>query len=404
MLKYRKKQLKEDDSMNAKNSYPLIFVHGMFGWGSSVGIDKYSPYWGATTGNLMEYMTQKGYEAYAPSVGPVSSAWDCACELYAQLTGTRVDYGIAHSNKKLHDRFGRKYDKPLFEGFGEKKIHLIGHSHGGQVIRLLAHLLTYGDERERAVTRDEDISGLFTGGKEHLISSVTTICSPNNGTSLYSICEEANIVAPLGRITDFFLAVIGRSFLHERLVDFQLEQYKLTPLRGEKKAGKIITAMNKMRDSDDHVLTDLSFTGANALNEYIEISKNINYFCYTSNGLNANNLEPENIKFPLLKPLCKLIAKRELPQNQCGIEFNDSWRENDGLVNVPSALNPIDEPAKDFNGIIEPGIWNKMPVIIGDHGQAGGLMADPDKLHRFYEDLADMLIGTEAEKSLSEVK
>ena len=97
----------------------------MFGWGDSVGINKISPYWGATTGNLITYLSSVGYECCAASVGPVSSAWDCACELYAQLTGTRVDYGAAHSKKCLHDRFGRKYDKPIIDGFGERKIQQI---------------------------------------------------------------------------------------------------------------------------------------------------------------------------------------------------------------------------------------------------------------------------------------
>jgi len=35
--------------------------------------------------------------AYAASVAPNGSAWDRACELYAQLSGTRVDYGKAHT-------------------------------------------------------------------------------------------------------------------------------------------------------------------------------------------------------------------------------------------------------------------------------------------------------------------
>ena len=381
--------------MKSKNSYPLIFVHGMFGWGTAIGIDKYSPYWGATTGNLMEYLTSAGYDCRAASVGPVSSAWDCACELYAQLTGTRVDYGVAHSEKFHHDRYGRKYDTPIIDCFGERKIHLIGHSHGGQVIRLLAHLLTYGDEAEKSRTAEGDISPLFTGGKEDLISSVTTLCSPNNGTTLFEIAEKANIVAPVGRGMDFVLALIGRTFLHERLVDFQLEQYSLTPLRGEKKADKILTAMNRMRDNDDNVLTDLSLRGAAALNDIIEISKNINYFCYTSNGMSAGRQIPVNIKNPFLKPLSKIIAENELPENQFGIEFDDSWKENDGLVNTPSGRNPIDEPAREFDGRIESGIWNIMPVLIGDHGQAGGLLNEPDKLHAFYESLADMLISTE---------
>ena len=156
--------------MGSRNKYPMIFVHGMFGWGSAVGIDKIIPYWGSSAGNLMNFMTEFGYECYSASVGPVSSAWDCACELYAQLTGTRVDYGIAHSEYHSHNRYGRTYREPLVKNFENSKIHLIGHSHGGQVIRLLAHLLAYGDENEMQATDKNDISGLFTGGKENLIS------------------------------------------------------------------------------------------------------------------------------------------------------------------------------------------------------------------------------------------
>lgn len=381
--------------MMRKNRYPLIFVHGMFGWGSSVGIDKIAPYWGSTTGSLMKYLSAQGYECRCASVGPVSSAWDCACELYAQLTGTRVDYGAAHSKRHSHDRFGRTYHTPLINDFGKAKVHLIGHSHGGQVIRLLAHLLTYGDEEEINATDENNISGLFTGGKEEWVSSITTICTPNNGTTLYSLAEKANIIHPIGRATDFAMAVIGRTFIHGRLVDYQLEQYGLTPLRGERKADKIFTAMNKMRDTDDNVLTDLSFKGAFELNEKIKISKNINYFCYTSNGCSPDEFKPHNIKFPVLKPLSRLISKHPMDENLYGLTFDDSWLENDGLVNTPSGRNPINEPAKEYDGRIEPGIWNIMPVLTGDHGQAAGLFADKNKLHGFYRNLADMLIDTE---------
>ena len=178
--------------VTSKNKYPFVFVHGMFGWGSAIGIDKFSPYWGSTTGNLMNYLNEKGYECYSASVGPVSSAWDNACELYAQLTGTRVDYGVAHSGFHHHERFGRTYSEPLFNGFKNTRVHLIGHSHGGQVIRLLAHLLTYGDEAEKAATDENDLSDLFKGGNENLISSVVSVCAPNNGTTLFGLAEKAN--------------------------------------------------------------------------------------------------------------------------------------------------------------------------------------------------------------------
>ncbi len=94
--------------MEPKNKYPMIFVHGMFGWGADEGIDKKLPYWGATTGNLMEFLQESGYECYSVSVGPLSSAWDRACEMYARIMGTTVDYGKAHAEKFGHRRFGGK--------------------------------------------------------------------------------------------------------------------------------------------------------------------------------------------------------------------------------------------------------------------------------------------------------
>ncbi len=67
--------------------YPTVYVHGLMGWGARDQIYAVTPYWGLTS-DLMPYLTGKGYESYAASVGPLSSAWDRACELYAQLTGT----------------------------------------------------------------------------------------------------------------------------------------------------------------------------------------------------------------------------------------------------------------------------------------------------------------------------
>ena len=149
------------------NRYPMVFVHGYNGWGSGEGLNGLLPYWGATTGDLMKHLIFKGYDCYSASVGPVSSAWDRACELYAQLTGTTVDYGEVHSKKSGHKRFGRTYTKPLFDGWDEsKKVHLIGHSFGGTTIRLLTHLLTNGCEEE-VTASGEDVSPLFTGGKEN---------------------------------------------------------------------------------------------------------------------------------------------------------------------------------------------------------------------------------------------
>ena len=396
MLQYLSKTDLRDDIMTAKNKYPIIFVHGMFGWGDSIGIDKVAPYWGASTGSLMEFLSGCNFESYAASVGPVSSAWDNACELYAQLMGTRVDYGEAHSKMHGHNRYGRTYKKPLCEGFGERKFHLVGHSHGGQVIRLLTHLLTYGDETEKNATDPAELSALFAGGKEDYIASVTCICSPNNGTTLYQVAEDHNLIHTMGRATDFIMGVLGRTPLHGKFVDYQFEQFGLTPVKGEFKPDKLISAMNRVRDGEDYVLTDLSLKGAYELNQLIEISDNVYYFSYPANGCVGEDHKPGNMKFPLLQIFSNVLVKLDLPEDDFGISFDESWRDNDGLVNTVSARHPFDEPAKDFDGDLHTGIWNVMPTLTCDHGAATGLFANKKKIRIFYLNLARMLMGLES--------
>ena len=86
-----------DQTCPSSKSDPVVFVHGLMGWGERAGLNSVLPYWGMTTGSLTAYLNSLGYETYSATVGPISSAWDRACELYAQLTGTTVDYGAAHA-------------------------------------------------------------------------------------------------------------------------------------------------------------------------------------------------------------------------------------------------------------------------------------------------------------------
>ena len=107
----------------------FVFVHGLSGWGSYDKTYSYMPYWGMRAGDLIEYLRQKGYDCNAASVAPTGSAWDRACELYAQLYGKRVDYGRAHSGKYGHERFGRDFSScPL--GDESSSMVLLGHSFG----------------------------------------------------------------------------------------------------------------------------------------------------------------------------------------------------------------------------------------------------------------------------------
>ncbi len=92
----------------------FVFVHGLSGWGSYDKTYKRMPYWGMRGGDLISFLRDSGFDCYAASVSPTGSAWDRACELYAQLYGQRTDYGKAHSERNNHSRFGRDFsDCPL---------------------------------------------------------------------------------------------------------------------------------------------------------------------------------------------------------------------------------------------------------------------------------------------------
>ncbi len=387
--------------MDTKLKYPLVFVHGMFGWGQNEGIDKVAPYWGATTGSLVDYLADCGVESYAASVGPLSSAWDQACELYAQLTGTRVDYGKAHSKKFNHSRFGRAYEKPLFDGWNNnKKIHLIGHSFGGNAIRMLVSLLTFGSEEEIIETDDDNISPLFKGGNQNLVCSVTAICSPLNGTSAYETAKKMKIVRPLIWGAYTYAGIAGRSRFNGKYVDFHLEQFGLTDTKTQKNHTPLIKKLKEITKTKDSIEFDMSPEGAEKLNSKIKISPDVFYFSYPFNAVRKT--QKSNMSLPLDTDFAFLTVTstwmiKAAAYNEKKTHIQQEF-DNDGLVNVASATHPFAEPFKKFDGTAEKGLWNVMPVRKGDHGTAVGLFANKEQTRNFYNDIIGILAKTERDK------
>ena len=405
------------NTQSGAERYPTIYVHGLMGWGEHDQIYAVIPYWGLTS-DLMPYLTGKGYESYAASVGPLSSAWDRACELYAQLTGTTVDYGAAHAAEYGHARYGVTYDKPLFEGWSaDKKINLVGHSFGGATIRLFLDILADGSAEEQAAARADgtEVSPFFQGGKADWVYSLTTLAAPHNGTTFLECCGDMTQFA--AEISTTMAKLLGISDF-KGVYDFQLEQFGFYRKDGE----TVLEALDRVLHSDflshnDNVFRDLTIDRALELNDDIEIQPNVYYFSYAGDKTRQSTLTGERTSAvdmtPLFVPFANQMCGYYDQTTAGGFRIDKSWAPNDGLVNTVSALYPTDSTGRCLtqsgktgyvqqdgysNVGYQPGVWNVMPVRHYDHGNFIAGMPVPDlasqsipALRQFYLGLMDNL-------------
>ena len=404
--------------------YPTVYVHGLMGWGARDQIYAVTPYWGLTS-DLMPYLTGKGYESYAASVGPLSSAWDRACELYAQLTGTTVDYGAAHAAEYGHARYGVTYDKPLFEGWSaDKKINLVGHSFGGATIRLFLDILADGSAQEQAAAKADgaEVSPFFQGGKADWVYSLTTLAAPHNGTTFLECCGDMTQFA--AEVSTTMAKLLGISDF-KGVYDFQLDQFGIRKDDNETFA----QALDRVLRSDflshnDNAFLDLTIDKSLEINKGIEIQPNVYYFSYAGDQTSTDPLTgnhyptvsaiPSNGMSALMMPGSINMGKYCDKYTAGGIYIDRSWLPNDGLVNTVSALYPTTTDKNtteclkrdgtqgwiNYDGYSDitfrPGIWYVMPVTRADHMQFVGGIANKSVIetHLFYRNLMDDIYGT----------
>lgn len=355
--------------------YPNVFVHGLLGWGGADALNRVIPYWGLASGDVLRFLNESGYECYAASVGPISSAWDRACELYAQLTGTTVDYGAAHARRFGHDRFGMTFSQPLVPGWSaEKKINLIGHSFGGVTSRLLLELLANGcaGEVEAAEKLGEPVSPLFTGGKGDWVHSVTALAAPHNGSTFTA--AQPNATAAMSDVFSTAALALGISAF-KGVYDFQLDQFGIVRDPEETLTEAVLRMlMTRPLPRGDNAFDDLSVDGALALNARISMQPQVYYFsepgCRTVQSLISYDHKPALGMTPLLRPFASAMGRYYGEATPGGIAIDKAWLPNDGLVNTASARSPQGAPCRDVTDAtasFEPGVWNVLPARQLDH-------------------------------------
>ena len=313
----------------------------------------------------------QGFDCYAASVDPFGSAWDRACELYAQIAGARVDYGAAHSAAMRHERFGRDFTgDPLIPAWDDDtRLVLLGHSFGGATVRLFSELLADGDAAEREAAGSEGLSPLFAGGMAGRIHAIITLSSSMNGTTAYDLFEDPS----------FNPKAIHMPF-RARIAALAL------PLA--------VTPKRDGRDPRDYADYDMHVDRALELNARISTLPHVYYIsvpCSTTVALPDGTHVAKRQTEPLFLQRAFQIGAYT-GTTAGGRTIDTSWCENDGLVNTISEKAPLGEPSKAFDrAAVEPGIWNVVPTLEGDHmWLQGGLMCQHD-IRGFYESLLKVI-------------
>lgn len=380
--------------MAFKSNHPYVFVNGLFGYGPESLIYGYMPYFGSAEGSLIKLMNEKGFYACEASAGPLSSAWDRACELYAMLVGGKVDYGKAHSEKYGHARYGRSFEKPLVSGWGRpdesgkpRKINLVGHSFGGTTARLLACLLYSGCEAERKASEGSELSPLFEGGHTGLIHSITTCASPHNGMTLFDSMGE------FGEKVEYASFNLANFFANTPISEFydcRLDQFGLTRAPGSTaKVSRDKAKALSVKNSKDNAFYDLSIKGAAELNAHLFCVPDIYYFSYSAKKTKKElaGRYHKAIKDTWLPYMItsSYIGHYDIDLNR-GIKLDSRWFENDGIVNSYSALAPLGEPATAVATakVLRTGIWYKMGTLDMAHTEFCGHRTDKRAIDAFY--------------------
>lgn len=380
--------LKPQPEKEWKTNYTYVLFHGVIGWGDyNPVLDEALPYFGLLSYDVSDYLNLNGFKCCAVTNSLLRGTWDRACEAYAQLTGTRVDYGEAHSKAHHHARYGRDYSScPLMTGWSsENKINIIGHSFGGETVRMFVELMSNGSEEERRTTTDGTLSELFKGGKSDWIYSTVSLSTPLNGTTLME-CRKN------------FEEIFDTAIKNGQDVYFTNSLESPSNLSFSKVMGSLLKLTSDMTAMGEYSSAyELSVDGALDLNEEIGFEDNIYYISRPTSITEADETGefqvPRTGTDPALWMSSYLMGRMSLTTDK-GHVVDSAWYENDGLVNTISEFAPFDDEC--VNVEIDPaqikyGRWNALPTVKIAHTSAVGGLFKAEDIREYYYELCDMI-------------
>lgn len=402
MLMFGEKEEKSE-SLVQQNDYPIVFVHGLAGWGRDevFGLK----YWGGLN-DFEAHLNAKGYTAFTAAVGPISSNYDRAVELYYYIKGGTVDYGAYHAEKYGHSRYGRTFKGIYPEWDGQHPIHLIGHSMGGLTNRALVDLLIDGNAEEQAYAAANPGMGLSSlyDGNRHWVHSVTTIGTPHNGSTF---AESDNVLSLFIKELVLEIAALSGGDFSAFDYDFKLDHWGIKRGRNEDFEDYLQRVMNNsIWSSEDMSIHDLDTNGAAYNNEWLDTHEDVYYFSHTGQTTFQNRLTGHHMPNLLTNPIMVQPALfiGSYSRIQSGPFIDESWWPNDGLVSTISSLYPFHHPAALYKpgNEIKKGIWNYYPIRKEwDHLDQMGLtvasyVLPNEDMNDFYEEVARHLLALPA--------
>lgn len=417
----------------ASNNYPVILVHGFLGFGPDELQGTGFHYWGGFN-DIAAHMREGNHEVFAAGVGPVSSNWDRAVELYYQIKGGCADYGALHTAQyaaygAIRQPAGKcwaadpnnnpnQYPLALYPQWdADHPIHLVSHSQGGQTIRTLIQLMENGSPNG-----DEGGGALYTGGKVGWIKSASTISTPHNGTTLRDVIVD--FVPKVSELAGDIVQVAGLGGSTSPVYKFRLEQFGLA----QGPAESVQDFLNRSKgapfwslNNHDAAQWDLGPDGARELNNWVKTSPHVYYYSIGSDATEQGswccnstdrviaplqNSSYQYARTDMIFFLKNTAGEWVVPsilqpgmgsyvQSDPGRVIVDAgWFANDGVVNTVSMKAPTGQPARNYDGNSQLGSWNYLGYYRGyDHFDVIGWLQAPGDVFPIYDSLTGILYG-----------